>query len=432
MKRIQLFWVAGVALLLTACSGGTATQTPVAYEAYEIDETVEGEEGAPGQLHLKFDIPQGEGSAVENVTKAIRALVDSSAVAEELGKPAEGTLKEVADHYLELFKKGMASGELAPMCVYELLIEHGYQNKACQVLRVSDGIYGNGGPYVRDIVVRLSDGHVMEQQELLTVNDEKLGELVTKYANDEQKEQMEMAADFNVSPSDKGIVVLYHLGSHLFDEVTIPTEEFLPLMTEEGKTLFTNEAFDVDATEQVSAEESEDAAAEKEADVVKGDLGAFELRGPVKECIYVSGDYKVTRTFDEQGIWTSEDGKSLKSKFPAGVERDNAGRIVKGKLNKMEPDLCIVYQYNDKGLVEHIDYNEYLDGGSAEDYTYDADGYLTKKSVEYMGMDAYDEESEEPSGPTVMKYSILEKDQHGNWTKRKCDNSTEQRTITYY
>ena len=164
----------------------------------------------------------------------------------------------------------------------------------------------------------------------------------------------------------------------------------------------------------------------------RGDLPIFQLFGPVKECKFMTGNEKSTLSFNEQGQWIKEDGHSLSMKFPGGIKRDKNGRLIEGKLDKLE-DLNFTYKYNDAGFVVHIEYNEYMDGGSFEDYEYDAQGYVSVMKEQYTGMDAIDPETEEEVGPTVYKYTIVEKDSYGNWTKRKDQKgNVETRKITYF
>ena len=74
-----------------------------------------------------------------------------------------------------------------------------------------------------------------------------------------------------------------------------------------------------------------------------------------------------------------------------------------------------------------------MDGGNDVTYTYDADGYVASISDQGWGMDAVDEETGELEKPVVTKYTIQEKDNYGNWTKRKDQKgNVTTRKITYY
>lgn len=158
--------------------------------------------------------------------------------------------------------------------------------------------------------------------------------------------------------------------------------------------------------------------------ISRGDLGIFELRGPVKKCVFKYEGYSVTCFFSEEGIWLSENGQSLSSMYPGEIKRDKKGRLISA-CN--EGDIFIGYEYDERGLVVKS-----YDGGESIKY-YDADGYL-KKSKETVYPDMGSEDAPEKY---TMTYSILEKDSYGNWTKRKevSDNGTVSyttRVITYY
>jgi len=60
---------------------------------------------------------------------------------------------------------------------------------------------------------------------------------------------------------------------------------------------------------------------------------------------------------------------------------------------------------------------------------YDEDGYVKSIKSYYTGMDAINEETDEPS---IQNYTIVEKDAMGNWIRRKSSQGTETRTIEYF
>ena len=154
---------------------------------------------------------------------------------------------------------------------------------------------------------------------------------------------------------------------------------------------------------------------------VKGELGLFELQGPVKKCTVINDWGNVERTFDEQGFWQTHDGKALSEVYPAGIERDEYGRIVKGMTDGEGNGED--YSYNKFGKV--LKYNCHIYDSIEEDvYTYDESGNLLKKHVEMGGMDA-----EEPYDET---YTDVITDEHGNWTSRKANGTVQKRKIEYY
>lgn len=160
----------------------------------------------------------------------------------------------------------------------------------------------------------------------------------------------------------------------------------------------------------------------------RGDLGVFDLRGPVKECKID----ELIISFNPDGQWTGENGKSLEKIYSGGVKRDKNGRISKGLLDQYG-ETFHAYHLDSKGLVTKIEYHDYMDGGNDVTYTYDADGYVASISDQGWGMDAVDEETGELEKPVVTKYTIQEKDNYGNWIKRKDQKGNIiTRKITYY
>lgn len=161
------------------------------------------------------------------------------------------------------------------------------------------------------------------------------------------------------------------------------------------------------------------------SDEVRGDLGIFDLKGPVKSFVFKNQWGTTTRTFDRNGIWLTKDGQSLKQIYPNGIKRDNNGRLVKGIMdadgNGEE------YYYNTTGRITKRSYHEF-DTLEDNTYTYDANGKLLKMHVIEGGMDA--------APPYTEVYEIQATDKYGNWTKRITKIGTERsvvtRTITYY
>ena len=159
--------------------------------------------------------------------------------------------------------------------------------------------------------------------------------------------------------------------------------------------------------------------------IVRGDLGIFELEGPVKSFTFKNEWGTTKRTFDRNGVWLTIDGKPLKTVYQKGMKRDAKGRLVKGIMdidgNGEE------YTYNAEGKVVKY-YYHYFDTTEEDTYTYDSNGKLLKKHVVQGGMDAME--------PYTETYEIVSKDKHGNWTKRNVitgsERAVETRTIVYY
>ena len=161
-------------------------------------------------------------------------------------------------------------------------------------------------------------------------------------------------------------------------------------------------------------------------DEVRGELGLFDLQGPVKECTIKNGWGDVKRTFNEDGFWETHDGKALKAVYPYGIERDREGRIVAGKADA--DGNGDDYAYNEQGKVVTY-HSHYFDDVSTETTTYDKNGNIAKKHFEYGGIDMIE--------PYDETYENIDIDAHGNWTKRKVtstDGSTtiQTRVISYY
>jgi hypothetical protein len=71
-------------------------------------------------------------------------------------------------------------------------------------------------------------------------------------------------------------------------------------------------------------------AAAGNSQIGRGELGIFELRGPVKSFIFKNQWGTTTRTFDHNGKWLTHEGKPLRQVYPSGIRRDAKGRITKG------------------------------------------------------------------------------------------------------
>lgn len=173
----------------------------------------------------------------------------------------------------------------------------------------------------------------------------------------------------------------------------------------------------VKRTTATSAKAKVGNSANPEAKPGRGDLGGYDLRGPVKKCIWDDNVY----TFNQNGQLLTENGQSLKQLFPS-IKRDKQGR-----LSECEADGygSRYYTYNAKGLPTQI-----AEDGYDRTFTYDADGYV-KTETQTVAAEMGDEEGE----PEVTKssYTILAKDKHGNWTKRKDQKGNIQtRAITYF
>lgn len=185
----------------------------------------------------------------------------------------------------------------------------------------------------------------------------------------------------------------------------------------EGTTITTEEE------EAVNEEPQADAEVKKveKGELGRGELGIFELTGPVKSCKWTANKETKTYTFDKNGMWLTMNGTALKKEFYGGIERDNKGRITFGGYDGFGSHH---YTYDKRGLVKTFS-NEDTD----VTYTYNDDGDCIKTKIEIMP------DMGDDSGPEIISltYTILERDDYGNWTLRKdSKGNKETRTLTYY
>lgn len=153
----------------------------------------------------------------------------------------------------------------------------------------------------------------------------------------------------------------------------------------------------------------------------KGELGLYELRGPVKQCIWKNDDSENNLGFDKNGMWVTENGYTLGGEGVV-IKRDKAGRII--KRGDPYDEEYTSYTYNSNGLVTKK-IIKYMDGGDEIQFFYNSNGDCTKCVNSFGDM--------EGSGKETTKYTIVTRDSYGNWTKRKDQHGkVETRIITYY
>ncbi len=422
MKNLSFYVIIALAFMLTSCKGTAEKQEfePLTFSTYEKEEAIESPEGVPAGMTLKIDIPDDESEKSAKVVSIIRQLITDSEIGDQVGAPKEGSLQEVCDDYIERFRKGIAKEDLTPGCEYHLEILSGYQSADYICFHVSDGIFGNGGPMEHEVVYRLSDEHQMEEGEMYNLPDDKWMELARKYAEGVEKEKLQNIESLmggEIVPDEKGCKYHYATSMHIFNTVYFPVSEIASYLTEEGRKIF-------DVTEEQTTEETtqeEPVAEAHKTEPGRGELGIFDLRGPVKECKWKADYGTRTYTFDENGFWLTKDGKNIKEMYQAGIDRDKNGRIIRGDFEFYEQ----TFTYNERGLV-----TETVEDGVTHTFSYDEDGYVLKEHVD-VPAEIGDDEGSSVRQFTLI-YTILEKDEIGNWTKRKCSQGTETRTITYY
>ena len=178
------------------------------------------------------------------------------------------------------------------------------------------------------------------------------------------------------------------------------------------------------------------ASCSKKSEPFTGDRGIFDLRGAVKSFVQ-SGYYGESNeyTFDEEGIWLTQNGQPLDQVYNDGMERDEQGRLVLGKF--AEPNSCwmysLAYVFNEDGSLASTKV-ESPENDVNTTYEYDDNGNCIKShqvgTVCEMGFE------EEEKIDVVSEYEVVKTDEHGNWTERKekvdGQEFTIVREITYY
>ena len=422
MKQLQLFLVLATAVLLASCNKKTGPEA-MAFEVYEQkgEVTVPGNDGEWEQtLLLKIDVPTGDDEAQENVEKAILEIIGKSKVAYYLGAPTGSTIKEVGENYVNTLKNNfkerflqLQKTEKMVSSNLVLTIRCVYQNEACVVMAVTDGGDRVGTDRIFESVIRLSDGHILTNEEIANISEEELLELACKYSDASQEKNVKIEGEYSLSIGPEGL--LFHPSQYFETEYAIPISAVEPKLTEEAKALLA--AKDVADGQRVQLTEP-----------IKGDLALYDLCGPVKKLVIMNEWGPTTYTFDTEGRLTSEthemNGKVVDDKmFYARTNRDDKGRGVErfGGDN-------ITKEVNTFNQMGQLVKQEYWLGGRLDRMTvnyYDELGrrYKTNDKVTVHG-NLYSNVT------SKYNYSGYKYDEHGNWTE--CLGMDEKRVITYY
>lgn len=419
MKRNFLTKMA-TALLAVGLIACSEKPQPIVFETCEF-------EGGDNCM-VEIDIPQGNSEKDQNVIKGIREIIAQSKLSKEVGKPLDGTIQEIIEDYYERYNKyaeeyvRQSDSPHAPMC--NLTIKSCFQNEACVTFLVFDGIHFMGSSDYYQSIVRLSDGHVVAQQELVNISISDAKKLIEKYYKDDIM-PVYLEDGYWFSPfSGDSCHVMWAAYRNGWGETTIPLSEMDPYLTEEGKKLFSAKAFDVPSKDSDTPDEEDEPVSSVSNDfTVLGELGIFDLHGAVKEYVWSDGNETFTRSFDEKGMWISENRKKPWDDSDI-VKRDDLGRII--KMGDPYDERYETFDYNDDGLI-------------TKRIMKDIDGYTVQTKYSYNDekeciktISTVDDPLEGP-GEYTNTYTILERDSQGNWTKRKSQNDyTETRKITYY
>jgi hypothetical protein len=231
----------------------------IAFETYEVMD----------HIQVTIDIPQGNSEREQNVIKGLHEIIAGSEMCtrDVIGAPIEGTIKEVIDDCNKRYQKyaddfmRRSEAPAPPEC--QLFIESIYQNKACVVFQVDDGVYFNGAPETYFRIIRFSDGHIMQLSEMMFITAEELEPVAKKYFDEESGLPFYLGDGFNILPAaNDSCRVTWPIG-HGYGDVMIPLSEIESHLTDEGKEIFTAKALrvpeknvPVTVTEEQTNEES--------------------------------------------------------------------------------------------------------------------------------------------------------------------------------
>lgn len=376
---------------------------PLTFETYDREIRYPDDSDTKITLKLKVDMPVGGGKEQDRISNGIREIISKSNIAKQFGNPQEGTLTEILDDYVKRLQQSGSTDEYGS---YYLTISNVYQNEECAVFNVIDSNSSDEN-HVFDAVIRKSDGHWMTFEEMLKITKGVLKMLFQQFADDSYAEGINIETeDFCVSPSEDGCVISVGNGDI---SVTVPLEEMEPYFTDEGRELF--------QAKPVTIEKVDEAILK--ANPIKGELGRYNLRGPVKSLDLTDPeipDIPWIITFDHNGIITSDAGLVPNERV---IERDAQGRAIR--------DGNVEYMYDEEGKLIKSDFRE---GRYALNVTvryYNRYGAVVRENTLESVM----------AGRSFIhysrRYSNFKYDEHGNWIERKDDNGkVHKRVITYY
>ena len=225
--------------LLLFCSCFAQNTSSIIFNNLDRDVDAINSDNVPAELSIRIANPTKESENYDAIVGGIKDLIRHSKVGKELNLSNDGTLEEIVDSYENYFPIGISEGELEPGCRYNLWIEYKYQNSKCVIFLVSDGIYGNGGPMEHYYVLRLSDGHIMQRDEMVNISEKDVIKLAQTYADDEEEiNPYDLTSElYNFSPCADGCLLQYPIGSHFSNEIIIPMDAISAYLTDEGKEL---------------------------------------------------------------------------------------------------------------------------------------------------------------------------------------------------
>ena len=223
--------------LLPSKSGGEVKFTKVEQEADAV-----GRWRVPASMSIKLDMPQDNGNGQDKILKGIRDIIATTEVGKVFGLPVVATQDRYADFYCQKFKEAIGNGELDAGATYCMEIEKSYQDDNFLCFRVSDGIFGNGGPTQNYYVLRKSDGKLINQNEIIDIPQDSLVALAVRYSTEEVN-PYDLEGEFHqFVPTVDGGILHYMIGSHFWNDVHIPVNDLQPYLTSLGSELFGIEA----------------------------------------------------------------------------------------------------------------------------------------------------------------------------------------------
>lgn len=422
MKKLQIILAMAAIVLLASCSKKSNEPKAITFEVYEQKAEVKVPLNDPNSfdsewtatMRLMIDIPIGDSEAEDNVKKGILEIIGRSKLATFYGSPTGNTIKEVASNYVSKYKERLKKPVTEESFYYEpvLIIRCVYQNEGCAVMAVTDGGDRIETSRIFEGVIRLSDGHLLTNDEIANISKEELMSLARKYADASQTEEIKSEGEYNLSIGPDGL--LFHPSQYFETEYAIPMSAVETNLTEEAKALMT--ARSVIDEHSLSSTEP-----------IKGDLALYDLQGPVKQLQIVTSYSTITYTFDANGWLTSEkhemDGDVLDDKlFYDRTNRDAQGRA---KERFRDSDVKELNTFNDAGqLVKQ----EYWLGDRLERMTinYFDDQGRRYKSNELGTVHA----TYYYNGTTKYPYSECQYDKYGNYTEQIGEEG--KRIITYF
>lgn len=162
--------------------------------------------------------------------------------------------------------------------------------------------------------------------------------------------------------------------------------------------------------------------------VIGGDLPLFDLTGPVKSVVINTVGFPVKISFSQKGLATS----TLPEPYENTFSRDRNSLIKSGLYpadSYMGDFWMESFVRDNKGRVTRITFESSAGGHLIyANYTYASPTSHERVGAKYT----------QGRLVTIVKYTILERDSHGNWTRRSEYNASERvktissRKITYW